>query len=209
MHLDIENIIRVIGAFTAGGLMGIEREFRGKPAGFRTMILICVGSCLFAIVSQSFTNNPDRIAANIISGVGFIGAGVVFKEGLHVRGITSAATIWMAAAIGMALGFGLYQIAVIVWVFVMATLLIIIKVEEFFDNLKQVKVYNISYNLNLFSYHQLESDLDKLGVKYIRNNISKQHETIKVIYVITVSSNKHEEVNKMLLMNPSIISYDV
>ena len=209
MHLDIENIIRVIGAFTAGGLMGIEREFRGKPAGFRTMILISVGSCLFALVSQSFTNNPDRIAANIISGVGFIGAGVVFKEGLHVRGITSAATIWMAAAIGMALGFGLYQIAVVVWVFVMATLLIIIKVEEFFDNLKQVKVYNISYNLNLFSYHQLESDLDNLGVKYIRNNISKQHETIKVIYVITVSSNKHEEVNKMLLMNPSIISYDV
>ena len=105
MHLDSENIIRIICAFTAGGLMGIEREFRSKPAGFRTMILICVGSCLFAIVSQSFANNPDRIAANIISGVGFIGAGVVFKEGLHVRGITSAATIWMAAAIGMALGF--------------------------------------------------------------------------------------------------------
>jgi len=209
MHLDYENIIRIIGAFTAGGLMGIEREFRGKPAGFRTMILICVGSCLFAIVSQSFTSNPDRIAANIISGVGFIGAGVVFKEGLHVRGITSAATIWMAAAIGMALGFGLYQIAIIVWAFVMATLLIIIKVEEFFDNMKQVKVYNISYNLNEYNYSDLESDFDNLNIKYIRNNISKQRETIKVIYTITVSSNKHEDVNKILLENPSIISYDV
>ncbi len=209
MHLDTENIIRILGAFTAGGLMGIEREFRSKPAGFRTMILICVGSCLFAILSQSFTNNPDRIAANIISGVGFLGAGVVFKEGLHVRGITSAATIWMAAAIGMALGFGFYQIAIIVWVFVMATLLIIIKVEEYIDSVKQVRLYNISYNVNEYDYHQLEAEFDKQGIKYIRNNLSKQNNTIKVIYTITVNKEKHELLNKMMLENPAIVNYDV
>ena len=209
MQFETEHIIRIIGAFTLGGLLGIEREFRSKPAGFRTMILICVGSCLFAILSTTFTSNPDRIASNIITGVGFIGAGVVFKEGLHVKGITSAATIWMSAALGMALGFGFYQLAIVVWIFVMATLLVIIKVEQYIDNVKQVRVYNISYNLYEYDYHQLEISYETLKVKFHLNSISKQHDSIKVIYTITAGSDKHDEVSKMLLENPAIISYDV
>ena len=209
MQLETEHIIRILGAFTLGGLLGIEREFRSKPAGFRTMILICVGSCLFAILSTSFSTNPDRIASNIITGVGFIGAGVVFKEGLHVRGITSAATIWMSAALGMALGFGFYQLAIVVWIFVMATLMVIIKVEEYIDKVKQVRVYNIIYNLFEYDHHQLEVIFETMDVKFNRNSISKQHDSIKVIYTITAGSNKHELVSKMLLENSAIVSYDV
>jgi len=100
MSPESEQIIQIFAALLAGAILGLEREYHNKPAGFRTMILICVSSCLFTILSVSLLGG-DRIASNIVTGIGFIGAGVVFKEGANVRGITSAAIIWMAAAIGM------------------------------------------------------------------------------------------------------------
>jgi putative Mg2+ transporter-C (MgtC) family protein len=115
MNPMILPLIKVAIAFIAGALLGIEREYRSEPAGFTTMILICVGSTVFTILSASFVDNGDRIASNIISGVGFLGAGVIFKEGLTVRGITSAATIWMAAAIGMSIGLGFYAMAALIF----------------------------------------------------------------------------------------------
>jgi putative Mg2+ transporter-C (MgtC) family protein len=96
-----------------GGLIGIEREMRHKPAGIGTNMLICAGACMFALVSARVDpGSPSRIASNILTGVGFIGAGLILKdtEG-HVRGLTTAAGIWMAAAIGMAIGYNFYLLA--------------------------------------------------------------------------------------------------
>ena len=91
----------------------------------------------------------------------------------------------------------------------MATLLIIIKVEEYIDSVKQVRLYNISYNVDEYDYQQLEAEFDKQGIKYVRNNLSKQNNTIKVVYTITVNTEKHELLNKMMLENPAIVNYDV
>jgi putative Mg2+ transporter-C (MgtC) family protein len=90
--------------------VGIEREIRGYPAGVRTIALVALGSALFTEVS-SLTGEEDRIAAGIVTGIGFLGAGVIFREGYTVRGITTAATIWSAAAVGMAVGRELYLAA--------------------------------------------------------------------------------------------------
>jgi putative Mg2+ transporter-C (MgtC) family protein len=101
---------RLVLAALLGAFVGIEREIRGYPAGVRTIALVALGSALFTEVS-SLTGEEDRIAAGIVTGIGFLGAGVIFREGYTVRGITTAATIWSAAAVGMAVGRELYLAA--------------------------------------------------------------------------------------------------
>ena len=112
---QVELIKRLLLAATIGGLLGAEREIRRKPAGFRTNILIGLGCAVFTIISVSLSPaNPDRIAANIVTGVGFLGAGAIMREqsgGVH--GITTAATAWVNAALGTAAGAGDYTLAII------------------------------------------------------------------------------------------------
>ena len=107
---ELEIVARLVLAALLGGVIGLERELRGYPAGIRTLALVTMGSLLFTDVSQ-LLGGDDRVAAGIVTGIGFLGAGVIFREGYTVRGITTAATIWAAAAIGMAIGRELYIVA--------------------------------------------------------------------------------------------------
>jgi len=102
--------LRVLLAAALGAFIGIERELRGYPAGVRTMALVALGSALFTEISL-LTGTEDRIASGIVTGIGFLGAGVIFREGYTIKGITTAATIWSAAAIGMAVARRLYLAA--------------------------------------------------------------------------------------------------
>ncbi|MGZ3955921.1 MAG: MgtC/SapB family protein, partial [Flavisolibacter sp.] len=102
-------LLRLLMVIAVGGLVGAEREYRSKSAGFRTMILICLGSFLFTTFSKTIGGaSPDRIASNIVTGIGFLGAGVIFKSDNRVNGITTAATIWAVAALGMGVATGEY-----------------------------------------------------------------------------------------------------
>ena len=124
MLFDLDVVEKLLLSIALGALIGMEREFYRKPAGFRTHCLIALGSCLFTIVSAygfheflvSGTNivraDPTRIAAQIVTGIGFLGAGAIIREGLSVRGLTTAASLWVVAAIGMASGAGYYWPAV-------------------------------------------------------------------------------------------------
>lgn len=94
-----------------GALVGLERERRGHPAGFRTMAVVSTGSCLFTLLGATLFStgtDPTRIAAQVVTGIGFLGAGAILRDRRGVRGLTTAATIWVTAAIGMACGFGAY-----------------------------------------------------------------------------------------------------
>jgi putative Mg2+ transporter-C (MgtC) family protein len=104
-------LARLTLAALLGAFIGMERELRGYPAGVRTVALVATGSALFTEVSRIMGGGEDRIAAGIVSGIGFLGAGLIFREGYTVRGITTAATVWAAAAIGMAVGRELYLVA--------------------------------------------------------------------------------------------------
>jgi len=113
-------LVRVLAAVIVGALIGFERSFHGRPAGFRTHALVCVASSLLMLVTvyqnqwmtivplDSIRTDPTRMAQGIMTGIGFLGAGVIFKEGLTVRGLTTAASIWVTAAIGILLGIGFY-----------------------------------------------------------------------------------------------------
>jgi len=107
---ELAMVGRLALAALLGAFVGIEREVRGYPAGVRTIALVALGSALFTEIS-TITGTEDRIAAGIVTGIGFLGAGVIFREGYTVRGITTAATIWSAAAVGMAVGRELYLAA--------------------------------------------------------------------------------------------------
>jgi putative Mg2+ transporter-C (MgtC) family protein len=108
---ELEILGRLLLAGLLGGLIGLERELRGYPAGIRTIGLVALGSCLFTDISR-LLGGDDRVAAQIVTGIGFLGAGVIFREGYTVKGITTAATIWAAAAVGMAVGAQLYVVGV-------------------------------------------------------------------------------------------------
>lgn len=110
---EFEIIGRLALAGLLGAFIGLERELRGYPAGIRTLALVTVGAALFTDASKLFDGDNGRVAAQIVTGIGFLGAGVIFREGYTVRGITTAATIWSAAAIGMAIGLELYWVAVL------------------------------------------------------------------------------------------------
>lgn len=107
-HFEILDIYKAFISVIAGLILGFEREMKDKSAGLKTITVICLGSTLFAILSYKVSGNgdPTRIASYIVSGIGFLGAGVIYKEGFSVYGLTTAGIIWIAAAVGMAIGFG-------------------------------------------------------------------------------------------------------
>jgi putative Mg2+ transporter-C (MgtC) family protein len=124
-YIDLVIIGRVTGALAIGAMIGFERTFHGRPAGFRTHALVCIASAILMIVTvyqnqwmtlvehDSIRTDPTRMAQGIMTGIGFLGAGVIFKEGLTVRGLTTAASIWVTAAIGILVGIGFWFAAVV------------------------------------------------------------------------------------------------
>jgi putative Mg2+ transporter-C (MgtC) family protein len=114
ISIEIKFLIGFVFSFIAGFLIGYERGSREKPAGVRTHTLVCMGAMLFTMISEVVDpNSTSRIAANIITGIGFLGAGLIMHYKGSIVGVTTAATIWMSAAIGMAIGFGWYLVSVI------------------------------------------------------------------------------------------------
>jgi len=209
MQFETEPIFQILGALAAGAILGLEREYHSKPAGFRTMILICVSSCLFSILSATMQSG-DRIASNIVTGIGFIGAGVVFKEGATVRGITSAAIIWMSAAIGMCIGFQHYVLASFVVILVLLVMIALSRFERLFDTLYQVKIYEIHFISADYSLEALEKEMKGLQIRYVRNKIGKQNDVVNVEYSIVVSPIKiREKIDNFLIQNTHIKGFEV
>jgi len=120
--LTVETFLSLLLAVAFGALVGIERELTAKPAGLRTHMLVSLGACLFTVVSVSFAVDPARIAAGIVAGIGFIGAGTIWAEKDKVKGITTAASLWATAAIGLTTGIGDYPLAAVVTVLVVIIL---------------------------------------------------------------------------------------
>ena len=124
MLSEFDLFVRLLLAAGLGALIGFEREIDDEPAGLRTHMLICIGATLFTIVSTQFVGASDtsRIAAGVVTGIGFLGAGTIFKERNRVTGLTTAASLWTTTAIGVAVGIGLFQAAIVTTILVIAIL---------------------------------------------------------------------------------------
>jgi putative Mg2+ transporter-C (MgtC) family protein len=190
MEIPWNDIIKILAAFVAGSSLGIEREYRDKPAGLRTIILITVGATLFSLLNLTLdTQSPDRIASNIVTGVGFVGGGVIFKEGMNVKGITSAATIWVAAAIGMAIGFGNYWLALATLVLTLIVLTLVAKVEIALDTKFEAKEFELSFDKSVSSTNKIEEEFAARKIKFKRFRLSKNQNGLVAGYRLSLQKN--------------------
>lgn len=208
-------IMRLLIALIVGGLTGLERERSHQFAGFRTHILVSVGSCITSITSlslffqyNSYSNiDPARLSAQVLSGVGFLGAGAILKTSNGIRGLTTAAGIWATACIGIAVGYGYYILAISAWLFVMVTLYILKNIDKMIFKKKQT-IFNIKTdNIEIISSIYEMFQRSQISVKNIE--INSDISNIK-INLLTVHDRRIvlDEVIKELSKLKNIISID-
>lgn len=195
--IELRDIFSIITSIVCGGIIGFEREYKNKSTGFRTILLITLGSTIFTIVSRHGTGTDDRISANIITGIGFIGAGVVFKDKMSVLGLTTAAVIWTSAAIGMTAGIGYYSLAVVFTVITWIILVLVNKVEFLIGNLRKSKVLNITFaDNNIEQLQWLEQKAAELKLSCKRLEVFKID---KVLNVVLEISGTNTDKNKLMV----------
>jgi putative Mg2+ transporter-C (MgtC) family protein len=206
MEFHIQDLYRILLALLAGGLIGLEREMRDKSAGFRTLIFISMGSAAFTILSLRLAqgNDPTRIAANIVTGIGFLGAGTILHEGLRVRGLTTAATIWLAAAMGMAIGADQFSLAGIL----VLTGIIVLWVFPFFENLigktREEHTYELVLPPELEKIEIIKSKVKALGLRIQSTQRVKQGEELHCSWVISGAPKKHALLVKFLFADKDV-----
>jgi putative Mg2+ transporter-C (MgtC) family protein len=206
--IELQDMVAMVVSIICGGIIGFEREYRSKSAGFRTIILISLGSTIFTIVSRHGAGADDRISANIITGIGFIGAGVIFKDRVSVRGLTTAAVIWTSAAIGMTTGIGYHALALALTLITLFILLMVTHIEKLIGRLQKEKILSITFRGADFSQLiTLEESLSRNGLTMDRLEIGKDQDKLTVVY--KVSGKKHYllEMNETLAATPEIISF--
>jgi len=201
--------LRLFLAALAGGIIGAEREYRNKSAGFRTLILISLGSCLFTIASILIEeNSKDRIASNIVTGIGFVGAGVIFKSDTGVKGLTTAATVWVTAAIGMAIAAGMYMAAGISALLVMIVLNILGYVGKRLERTNVKFNYKITFNNSQLADKEYERFMKEVGLTFVRPSLSKQGNELVFEYSIKGGEDRHQKLLEKLINDKKVVHFD-
>lgn len=198
--IELRDLLSIITSIICGGLIGFEREYKNKSTGFRTILLITLGSTIFTIVSRHGSGTDDRISANIITGIGFIGAGVIFKDKMSVLGLTTAAVIWTAAAIGMTAGIGYYSLAIVMTVITMIILILVSKVEVLIGDIKKSKLLNINFvgdNLDQLAIVEIKAKEMHLGSKRVQ--IYKADQALCAVLEIKGAKKNMDLLNLTLL----------
>lgn len=196
--MELEIILKILLSAVLGGLVGLEREISHKEAGLRTNILIAVGSTLLTILSLKMAENsavadPARLTAQIVTGIGFIGAGAIIQARFAVHGLTTAATIWTVAAIGIGVGSGYYLISFLVAVFVVVVLGALKYISFILDKQKKPFVYIIKTEDKAGIFIEIKKVIRELGIKYINANLIKAKEGFEVDLLLSTSDNKNKE----------------
>lgn len=208
MTIESEDILRIALAVLAGAIIGVEREFRDKAAGFRTLIFISLGSALFTIVSTRLggTNTPDRIAAGIVTGVGFLGAGVILRESGHVIGLTTAAIIWLTAAVGTAVGAGYYILAAGVEAITMLVLWVFPTIDNAIDSLRDDRTYEIACRFDMATVARLEAMVRARGLRMTGRHLAKDGDRLHVRWQVWGPPAQHDALVRELFTDSEVQS---
>ncbi|MFA5162242.1 MAG: MgtC/SapB family protein [Elusimicrobiales bacterium] len=194
------SILFKLGVSTAlGGIIGLEREFHEKPAGFRTNIIICLGATVFTIASLAigakYNQDPGRIAAQVVTGVGFLGAGAIMRDGNRISGLTTAAGIWLVSAIGMAVGYGYYLLAVATVGLTILAQIYFIRLEGFFRKFLRFQTVSLKCAANWDTLHDCERRMTEAGVRIESCKVKKEGGSFDVDYRISGTS---QDIDKAL-----------
>ena len=179
----LEIFLRLAAALVAGGIIGYERERDSQPAGLRTHMILALGAALVMILSVNigikFGSDPARLAAQVVSGVGFLGAGAILRFGFNVKGLTTASTLWTTAMVGMAIGYGYYLVSLFA---VVITIIVLTLVERFEKKFVRVNVIRTV----VVDVHEREGIL-----REVRKTISKMADALFAFSVQKSVKNKH------------------
>lgn len=179
-------MIRILLAALVGGLVGMERAYHDKSAGFRTMILIATGSAFFTIISE-FIGDPirdnARIAAAVVSGVGFLGAGVIIKDGVNIKGLTTAASIWLVASLGMGMGLGLYMLVGVVTLAILIVLWLLPPIERKIDSMHEFLSFVIAVKNTDKQEDKVLALFDEAGVKVVHVRRSQEVSSERLLHI--------------------------
>ncbi len=198
--------IRLFLALILGGVVGFEREQNNHPAGFRTHILVSIGSALFMLISiygftdyisgENISFDPARIAAQVVTGIGFLGAGTILRHGFTVTGLTTAASLWVVAGIGMAVGAGMYYSSILATIFVLISLAVLTKFDSFIASKRQlvqikVTVFDRPGKLGEIATKLGERKINVRSVSIIDEEISENgDEIVTIVFLLRIPKNE-------------------
>ena len=208
--MDYEMLVRLLLAALWGGIVGAEREYRSKAAGFRTMIMISVGACFFTMMSSAIGSpaSPDRIASNIVTGVGFLGAGVIFRGDSRINGITTSATIWAVAAIGMGIGAGYYMAAGSASVLIIFVLALFPYLEEKIYLLNHIKEYVIQTPFEDEQVLRYTHTLEELQLKFKILRQKRVGDVQIITWRISGKGQKHKELATVIRKDERVTNFE-
>lgn len=209
MQSHYGEVLNIIIAMLLGLMIGAEREYRSKPAGLRTLMLVSVGSCIFTMLSLKIgIANPDRLAANIITGIGFLGAGAIFKDDNKISGITTATTIWVCAALGMSVGSGHLILAFVGAISVLVVLSLLVFLENFIDRSSRTRDYRIVCDSSTSTLSNYELIFTDNHLRIVRGSQTVTAVTCTGRWQLTGSQNQHQQLVNILLKDPTIKELD-
>ncbi|MBV9107794.1 MAG: MgtC/SapB family protein [Gemmatimonadetes bacterium] len=208
--LKLGTLGRLLLAGTLGGLVGLERELKAKPAGLRTTLLICVGAALFTELSldlamlataggDALRADPARLAAQIIPGIGFIGAGAILHGRGRVSGLTTAATLWVVTAIGIAVGAGAYVEAIGTTVMVLGTLLLLGRVEKWVRRHLSNRKYTAAVDVDTDAFERLVETFRGGKLQFRVDTMEKVGNDVEVTFRVVGPQEDHEKLVKHML----------
>jgi putative Mg2+ transporter-C (MgtC) family protein len=209
-----EIILRLLLGTFIGGIIGFEREAHGRAAGFRTHLLVCVAAVLIMIISENyyfylhesdplFRIDPARISSGALVGIGFLGAGVIIKSGFTIRGLTTAASIWIVSAIGLAIGGGLYLEGIVTAVITVTALFILRKIEK---NISILLFQAVTISTNIFENVEetLASIFSEYGLHIQSIDYEKDHHRGEFIFNFNVVTRNRDAIRKLFLRLSSL-----
>jgi len=206
-----EFFLSILLAALAGGLIGLEREYHDKTAGLRTMILIATGSALFTILSQVIGTDidPARVAAALVSGVGFLGAGAIIKAGMNIRGLTTAASIWLVASLGMGMGAGEYALTFSVTMFVLLVLWILPFIERRIDAMHEFLEFTIITHNDDHCEEQILNILNEENIRYVSIHRAKHFDHQRELKIMAKNTPaKHIALSRRLANTDIVLRFN-
>jgi len=192
----LEYSLRIGAALIIGMIVGLEREFQGKPAGIRTNILMCVGSCLIMIISLKVAResgniaDPGRIAAQVVTGVGFLCAGTIMRSRFSISGLTTAATIWVLSALGLAAGAGYYTLALLGTVAIVVVLILVRYLESYIISRRTTVKIRVEMDKSSMAPSMVNEQIQKRNIP--REDLRYQSEERKLITIFEYTASKKE-----------------
>ena len=204
-----ENILKILLAVLVGAVVGAEREYH-VGQGLRTITLVAVGATLFTPYSDQFEffgqGDPRRIAAAVVTGVGFLGAGMVLRHEGGVAGLTTAAAVWLVAALGMGIAIGMYEVVVVATLVVVAVLWAVPLIQQR-ANAPSTQTYAVKTSIGETRYDELLDMVKSTGVRVSKQDVAKGGDVMTCTWRINGSHSKHERIARLLLADPDVSEF--